>query len=246
MTVIDEASLRAPAPWPSADVMPRRVLIADGERATREALADVLGHEGLEIERADDGETLLRAIRTRPYDLLIVDIVVPGLGLEACRRIRFESDVPLLILSARDSEADRVLGLEAGADDYVGKPFSVAELLSRVRAILRRRQLDLAPVRTLLRVGDLEIDLDRHQVILDGAAVSLTPTEFRLLVLLANAPGHPFSSAAILRHLWQTDYVGDAGACKAHIFNLRRKLERNCSRPGRILTVPGVGYALQP
>jgi DNA-binding response OmpR family regulator len=246
MTMIDEPSLRAPAPWRALDATPKRVLIADGERATREALADVLGHEGLAVERVEDGETLLQAIRSRPYDLLIIDIVVPGLGLEACRRIRSENDVPLLILSGRDSEADRVLGLEAGADDYVGKPFSVAELISRVRAILRRRQLDLAPARTLLRVGDLEIDLDRHQVLLNGAVVSLTPTEFRLLVLLANAPGHPFDAQTILRHLWHSNHVGDATACKAHIFNLRRKLERNRSRPERILTVPGVGYALQP
>jgi DNA-binding response OmpR family regulator len=242
--VIDEPTV--PATFTALDGTPRRVLIAEREGPTREALADVLSHEGLIVEPADHGETVLRAIRSRRYDLLILDIVVPGLGIEACRRIRFESDVPLLILTERDSEADRVLGLEAGADDYVGKPFSVAELISRVRAILRRRQLDMAPARTLLRVGDREIDLDRHEVLLSGTPVSLTPTEFRLLALLGNAPGRPFSAQAILRHLWQTDYVGEASACKAHIFNLRRKLERDCSKPERILTVPGAGYALMP
>ena len=224
-----------------------RVLVIDPDSDTRGVLDAALVAEGLAVDLAADGCTAIDAVRDRAFELVIVDIAAPGLcGVEGCRRIRFESDVPLLILTARDSEADRVLGLEAGADDYLGKPFSLAELISRVRAILRRRQLDRGPVQARLRVGDLEIDLVRHRVAVAGHLVHLTPTEFRLLVLLAQTPGQTFSAQAILRHLWQTDYVGEASACKAHVFNLRRKIEDDYTAPARLVTVPGVGYALVP
>jgi DNA-binding response OmpR family regulator len=224
-----------------------RVLVVDADAEARDVLVAALGGEGLAVEDIADGRAAIDAVRDQVFELMIVDIAAPGLcGLEGCRRIRFESDVPLLIVTARDSEADRVLGLEAGADDYVGKPFSPAELISRVRAILRRRQLDRAPARSRLRVGDIEVDLVRHRVTVGGALVRLTPTEFRLLVLLAQAPGRAFSAQEILRHLWQTDYVGEASACKAHMFNLRRKIEDDHAAPARLVTVPGVGYALMP
>jgi DNA-binding response OmpR family regulator len=224
-----------------------RVLVVDADVEARDVLVGALSGEGLAVENIADGRAAIEAVRDRMYELVIVDIAVPGLcGLEGCRRIRFESDVPLLIVTARDSEADRVLGLEAGADDYVGKPFSPAELISRVRAILRRDELDRAPVRSRLRVGEIEIDLVRHRVSVGGAPVRLTPTEFRLLVLLAQAPGRAFSAQDILRHLWQTDYVGGASACKAHVFNLRRKIEDDHTAPLRLVTLPGVGYALMP
>jgi DNA-binding response OmpR family regulator len=224
-----------------------RVLVIDPDSDTRDVLDAALVAEGLAVDLAADGCTALDAVRDHVFELVIVDIAAPGLcGVEGCRRIRFESDVPLLILTARDSEADRVLGLEAGADDYLGKPFSLAELISRVRAILRRRQLDRGPVHARLRVGDLEIDLVRHLVAVAGHLVRLTPTEFRLLVLLAQTPGQTFSAQAILRHLWQTDYVGEASACKAHVFNLRRKIEDDYTAPARLVTVPGVGYTLVP
>jgi two-component system response regulator RegX3 len=224
-----------------------RVLVIDPDTESRGALAAALGAEGLAVEDLADGGAAIEAVRGDAFELVIVDIAAPGLcGLEGCRRIRFASDVPLLIVTARDSEADRVLGLEAGADDYVGKPFSLAELISRVRAILRRRQLDRGPARSRLRVGDIEIDLIRHRVAVRGDTVRLTPTEFRLLVLLAQAPGRAFSAQAILRQLWQTDYVGEASACKAHVFNLRRKIEEDHASPVRLVTLPGVGYALLP
>jgi DNA-binding response OmpR family regulator len=224
-----------------------RVLVVDADAQARDVLVAALGGEGLSVEDIADGGEAIDALRDDTFELVIVDIAAPGLcGLEGCRRIRFESDVPLLIVTARDSEADRVLGLEAGADDYVGKPFSPAELISRVRAILRRRELDRAPIRSRVRVGDIEIDLVRHRVSVRGGVVHLTPTEFRLLVLLAQAPGRAFSAQAILRQLWQTDYVGEASACKAHIFNLRRKIEDDYTTPARLITLPGVGYALLP
>jgi DNA-binding response OmpR family regulator len=219
-----------------------RVLIVDpdGDR-----LVGALGAEGLAVERGAEGETVLDLIRARHYDLVIGDLEMPGLGgLEGCRQLRYESDVALLILTARDSEADRVLGLEAGADDYVGKPYSLAEVISRVRALLRRRQLDVGPLQSLLRVGELEIDLVRHRVLLGGGLVTVTPTEFRLLALLARAPGRAFSAQEILRHLWETDYVGEGSACKAHVCNLRHKIERDSAHPERLVTVPGAGYAL--
>lgn len=224
-----------------------RVLVIDADADARDVLVAALGGEGLAVEDVADGRAAIDAVRAQGFELLIVDIAAPGLcGLEGCRRIRFESDVPLLIVTARDSEADRVLGLEAGADDYVGKPFSSAELISRVRAILRRRELDRAPLRSRLRVGEIEIDLVHHRVSVGDAPVRLTPTEFRLLVLLAQAPGRAFSAQDILRHLWQTDYVGGASACKAHVFNLRRKIEDDHTAPVRLVTLPGVGYALMP
>jgi DNA-binding response OmpR family regulator len=226
--------------------MSGRVLVADQDAPLRRQLADALDREGLSVDATEDGQLALERAGTQQYDLMILDISVPGLGgLEGCRQIRFESDVPLLIASARDSPADRVLGLEAGADDYVGKPFSLAEMLSRVRALLRRRRLDTGPARSIRRVGDVEIDLWRHRVLVAGEEVRLTPMEFRLLALLAEQPGRAFSAREILQALWDTDYVGQPNACKAHISNLRQKLEDDRARPRRIVTVPGGGYALQ-
>jgi DNA-binding response OmpR family regulator len=226
--------------------MSGRVLVADQDAPLRRQLADALDREGLAVDATEDGQLALERAGTQHYDLMILDIAVPGLGgLEGCRQIRSESDVPLLIASARDSAADRVLGLEAGADDYVGKPFALAEMLSRVRALLRRRRLDTGPARSIRRVGDVEIDLWRHRVRVAGEEVRLTPMEFRLLALLAEQPGRAFTAREILQALWDTDYVGQPNACKAHISNLRQKLEDDRARPRRIVTVPGGGYALQ-
>ena len=165
-------------------------------------------------------------------------------GLEACRALRNESDVPIIMLTARDDEVDRVLGLELGADDYVTKPFSTAELVSRIRAILRRRQLDRASGGAIREAGGIRIDLDQHRVDVDGMEVELTPSEFRILLLLVDRPGQVFTRWQIMEHLWQSPYVGDARACDAHIANLRRKVERTSTRPERIVTVRGIGYKL--
>jgi two-component system response regulator RegX3 len=189
-------------------------------------------------------EALELALR-EPFDLLILDLMLPGLsGTEICRRVRAESGVPIIMLTARDGEADRVLGLEIGADDYVTKPFSEVELLSRVRAILRRRELDRLGDSTVRRLGGLSIDTVRHEVVADGTPVALTPSEYNVLALLAEQPERVFSRREIMQHLWQSSYVGDERACDAHVSSLRRKIERDRLHPERIVTVPGFGYKL--
>jgi two-component system response regulator RegX3 len=152
------------------------------------------------------------------------------------------------MLTARDAEVDRVLGLELGADDYVTKPFSSAELLSRVRAILRRRELDRANGGggTIRRLGGLQIDLGRHEVLVDGERVHLTLSEFKVLSLLAEQPDNVVSRRELMQHLWASEHVGDEHACEVHISNLRRKIERDPTQPLRLLTVRGLGYKLVP
>ncbi len=168
-------------------------------------------------------------------------------GTDVCRRLRSESGVPILMLTARDAEVDVVLGLEVGADDYVTKPFSVAELIGRVRAILRRRELDRGENGAAVRdIGGLHIDFARYEVVADGRRVALTPSEFKLLALLADAPDRVFSRRQIMEHLWESSFVGDEHACDVHISNLRRKIERDPSHPERIVTVRGFGYKLAP
>jgi DNA-binding response OmpR family regulator len=214
---------------------------------SRASLAGALHREGHEVEHTGHGARAVERLRGAPLDLLIVEPAAPGMcGLEGCRRIRAESDIPLVIVSSRDSEVDRVLGLEAGADDYVGKPFSAAELLSRVRAILRRRHLDRRGPDPVRRVGDLQLDLVAHRVLVAGRSVSVTPTEFRLLAFLAAEPGRPFTPQEILRHLWRSEHVGRASACKAHVANLRGKIETQPARPRRLVTVRGAGYSVMP
>jgi two-component system response regulator RegX3 len=167
-------------------------------------------------------------------------------GTDVCRLLRAEgSAVPILMLTARDAEIDRVVGLELGADDYMAKPFSRAELVSRVRAILRRVQLDRAePTAPVRDVGGLRLDFSSHEIRVDGEPVQLTPSECKILALLAERPGEVFSRAAIMRHLWGSDHVGDEHPCDVHVSNIRHKIERDPSRPERLLTVRGAGYRL--
>jgi two-component system response regulator RegX3 len=228
--------------------MSERILVVDDEPAISDAVAYALEGEGYEVESRSDGEAALEAALSESFDLVILDLLLPKLsGTEVCRRLRSESDIPILMLTAKDAEVDRVLGLEAGADDYVTKPFSIAELVSRVRAILRRRELDRAGRGfAFKRVGSLTLDLARHNVTLDGRDVQLTPSEFRLLALLAEEPERVYSRREIMQHLWESTYVGDERACDIHISNLRRKLEGEPEKPQRILTVRGVGYRLVP
>jgi two-component system response regulator RegX3 len=151
------------------------------------------------------------------------------------------------MLTAKDAELDRVLGLELGADDYVTKPFSMAELVSRVRAILRRRDLDRSEAETAVReVGGVRIDLARHEVSVDGNPVRLTLSEFKVLALLSETPERVYTRKQVMQHLWESDYVGDEHACDVHVSNLRRKIERDPARPERVVTVRGVGYKLVP
>src|SRR5438093_133824 len=193
------------------------------------------------------GNATLEQARPRPYDLLVLDLMLPGLsGIEVCRRLREESPVPILMLTAKDGEVDRVLGLEVGADDYVAKPFSMPELVARVRALLRRRKLDSGERTTKLRVGELELDLAKHEARLADEHVPLTAFELKLLALLAAEPGHVFSRREIMAHLWNSSYVGDERACDLHVSNIRRKIERDPAQPERLVTVRGSGYKLPP
>ena len=223
-----------------------RILVADDEPDILAPLEYALGAEGWEVETVGDGEAALARALGEPFDLVILDVRMPGLsGTEVCRRLRAESGVPILMLTARDAEVDRVLGLELGADDYVTKPFSVAELVSRVRAILRRRELDRRGDPTgVVEIGGLRLDLVRHRVVVDGRTLDLTPSEFRILALLASEPERVFTRRQIMEHLWESPYVGDERACDVHVSNLRRKVERDPSNPERIVTVREVGYRL--
>jgi two-component system response regulator RegX3 len=225
-----------------------RVLLVDDERDILDPVGYALEQEGFEVRSVEDGPMALAAARSELFDVVLLDVMLPGMsGIDVCRTLRDESDVPIVMLTARDAEVDRVLGLELGADDYVTKPFSTTELVSRIRAILRRRELDRdAQSRSRIRVGGVVIDLARHVVNVDGRDVSLTPSEFRLLLLLADEPQRVFTRQQIMEHLWQTPYVGDTRASDAHISNLRRKVERNPSHPERIVTVREIGYKLVP
>jgi len=226
--------------------MTGRILIADDEQDILDTVGYGLRAEGYEVDSVTDGEAALRAAQNQPYDLVLLDVLMPKLtGTEVCRRLRADSIVPILMLTAKDAELDLVLGLEVGADDYVTKPFSVAELVGRVHAILRRCDFERSAVGAAVRrIGSLEIDLARYRVALDGRQIALTPSELKLLVFLAERPEQVYSRSQIMEHLWESSYVGDARACDVHIYNLRQKLETDPSRPERIVTVREVGYKL--
>jgi two-component system, OmpR family, response regulator RegX3 len=222
-----------------------RVLVVDDELAIRDALEYALRNEGFEVDGVADGESGLQAALETPYDVVVLDLMLPRMsGTEVCRRLRGESAVPIIMLTAKGAELDRVLGLEVGADDYVTKPFSMAELIGRIRAIMRRRDLDRSGAASVLRVGGLELDPIRHEARIDGDPKRLTPSEFKLLLLLAQEPGRVFTRREIMQHLWDSTYVGDQRACDIHISNLRQKIEDDAANPERVVTVRGVGYKL--
>jgi DNA-binding response OmpR family regulator len=221
------------------------ILLVDDEDSVQKLLTYPLERDGFRVVSARDGEEALRLFAAEPIDLVVLDIMLPKLdGLEVCRRLRITSAVPIIMLTARDAEADRVLGLEIGADDYITKPFSEVELLSRVRAILRRRELDRAGESTVRRLGGLSVDVVKHEVLADGEPVTLTPSEYNVLALLFEQPGRVFSRREIMQRLWQSTYVGDERACDAHVSTLRRKIEQDPAHPERVVTVPGFGYKL--
>ena len=224
-----------------------RILVVDDEPAIRESVGYAFAREGFEVREAGDGEEGLALAQAQPFDAIVLDVLLPDLpGTEVCRRLRAESPVPILLLTAKDAELDRVIGLELGADDYLTKPFSLAELVARVRALLRRRELDREENDTGMRrrVGGIEVDLAGHEAIVDGSPVRLTPSEFRLLALLSSRPGRVFPRRELVRELWRSAHVGDERACDTHVVNLRRKIERDPARPERLLAVRGVGYKL--
>ena len=226
-----------------------RILVADDEPSVRESVGYALRQEGFEVELASDGDDADTKIGPEvAFDLLVLDIMMPGRsGLDLCRDVRGRSPVPIILLTAKDAEVDKVVGLEVGADDYVTKPFSVRELLGRVRAQLRRRELDRASGSgdengKGIDAGEVTIDLARHLVTVRGEPVNLTRSEFQVLRLLAERPGQVFSRLEIMEELWQSEFSGDVRACDVHISNLRQKIERDAQRPELVLTVRGVGY----
>jgi DNA-binding response OmpR family regulator len=222
-----------------------RVLVVDDDPGILDVISYALQGEGFDVETAADTDDAERALE-RPFDLVVLDVMLPGgSGTELCRRLRANGDVvPVLMLTARDAETDLVVGLEAGADDYVTKPFSTAELIGRVRAMLRRREYDRSEGLSVRQVGRLKLDVTRYEAQVDDSVVQLTPSEFRILALLAERPEHVFSRREIMQHLWDSSHVGDEHACEVHISNLRRKIERDPSDPKRLLTVRGFGYKL--
>jgi DNA-binding response OmpR family regulator len=222
-----------------------RILVVEDEPTIADAVSYALRNAGYDVDAVGDGNGAIHAARTSEYDLMILDLLVPGVqGLEVARILRAESDLPIVMLTARDAESDRIAGLDIGADDYVTKPFSVTELVSRVRALLRRRELDRAPSAFVQRVGGLELDVARHEAKVDGQPLPLTRSEFRLVTLLASEPGRVFTREELVRHLWESEFVGDRRAIDVHVSNLRRKLETDPRSPRRLLTVRGVGYKL--
>jgi two-component system response regulator RegX3 len=228
-----------------------RILVADDEPSVRDAVGYALQQEGFEVTLAvdgDDADEKLGVDGDLAFDLLILDIMMPGKsGLDLCRDVRARSPVPIILLTAKDAEVDKVVGLEVGADDYVTKPFSVRELLGRVRAQLRRRELDrgasVSEAKTI-EAGSVRIDLARHLVTIRDAPVNHTRSEFQVLRLLAERPGQVFSRLEIMEELWQSEFAGDVRACDVHISNLRQKIERDPQDPELVLTVRGVGYRL--
>jgi DNA-binding response OmpR family regulator len=223
-----------------------RILTVEDDERIRTAVKLALEDEGWIVDEADNGEDALEIFARHPTDVVLIDIMLPGIdGFEVCRSIRRTSDVPIVMVTARADTHDVVAGLEAGADDYLTKPFAPKELSARIRALLRRvRSAD--PASTHLVLGDLEIMPDEGRVTLDGSEVHLTKTEFRLLVELASSPGRVFSREVLLERVWGYGYFGDGRLVDVHIRRLRTKIEADPANPRHVVTVRGLGYKLQP
>ena len=227
--------------------MSNTVLVVEDEPNLLAALKYTLEQEGYNTLTATDGESGLSVARSKNPDLVILDVMLPRLdGFEVCRILRRQSNIPILMLTARGEEADRVVGLELGADDYVTKPFSMRELLARVRNMLRRSSSPVsespAEETEVIRSGNLIVDLASHSIILDDEALAMKPREFSLIALLAANRGRAFTRDQILERLWGHDYIGDSRTVDVHIRWLREKIEPEPSQPCRIVTIRGVGY----
>ncbi|WP_306533787.1 response regulator [Geobacter sp.] len=221
-----------------------RVLVVDDEAAIRRFLRTVLDAEEFSLHLAETGHAALAAAAAVRPDLILLDLGLPDMdGVEVIRRIREWSPVPIIVLSVREREDDKVHALDAGADDYLTKPFGIAELLARMRVVLRR-SIQQAP-EPVYRIGGLEVDLPRRRVTVEGAEVQLTPTEYELLRLLVVHAGKVLTHSQILRQIWGVAYVEQPHVLRVNISNLRHKIEPDPSRPRYILTEPGVGYRLR-
>ncbi len=225
----------------------RSVLVVEDEENLLAALRYNLEHDGHSVLTASDGAKGLETARAASPDLIILDVMLPGLdGLEICRILRRESDAPILMLTAKGEEIDRVVGLELGADDYVAKPFSMRELMARVRALMRRpRSRTAGPRGETLQAGPLMLDTEAHSARLGGEELRLKPREFDLLALFMRNPGRAFTRDQILERLWGHDYIGDVRTVDVHVRWLREKIEAEPSAPARIITIRGVGYRFE-
>jgi DNA-binding response OmpR family regulator len=220
-----------------------RILVVDDEPTVREVVQHYLEREGYRVQAAEDGPAALAAFGTNVPDLMVLDLMLPGVdGLEVCRQVRAKASTPIIMLTAKGHESDRIVGLELGADDYVVKPFSPKELVARVRAVLRRTEAATSGGSEVLRVADVEVDLPRMRVAVGGRSVELTPTEFQLLAAMVREPGRVFTRGQLLDAVHGVAFESYERAVDAHVKNLRKKIEPTPGHPRYLLTVHGVGY----
>ena len=224
-----------------------RVLVVEDEESFSDALAYLLRREGYDVAVADTGPTAIEEFDRGGADLVLLDLMLPGLpGTEVCRAIRQRSNVPVIMVTAKDSEIDKVVGLELGADDYVTKPFSARELVARIRAVLRRGgDADEAPS-PAIEAGPVRMDVDRHVVTVDGQHVQLPLKEFELLEMLLRNPGRVLTRMQLIDRVWGSDYVGDTKTLDVHVKRLRSKMEPDPTTPRHLVTVRGLGYKFEP
>ncbi len=223
-----------------------RILIVEDEQSLSEPLAFLLGKEGYEVEVAADGPSALTAFDRAPADLVLLDLMLPGLpGTEVCRELRTRSAVPIIMLTAKDSEVDIVVGLELGADDYVTKPYSTRELLARMRAVLRRRVDANDADEGVLEAGSVRMDVERHSVAVNGAEISMPLKEFELLELLLRNAGRVLTRGQLIDRVWGADYFGDTKTLDVHIKRIRSKIEPDPAQPTMLVTVRGLGYRFE-
>ena len=225
----------------------RRILLVEDEKTIREAVVAYLEREGYWVTPAEDGEVALIEFEKHRFDLVVLDLMLPKVpGEVVCERIRERSDVPIIMLTAKGQEEDRISGLELGADDYLVKPFSPRELVARVRALLRRAHVEVEPQRDKLVYGPLEIDVSAHRVILGGEEIELTASEFKLLLTLSRYPGRVYSRMELVEKVLGYDFEGYERTIDSHVKNLRAKLNDDPRSPTFIHTVHGVGYRFEP
>jgi len=229
--------------------MAETILVVEDEPALQETLAYNLLRQGYQVELAENGQKGLELARNNKPDLVILDVLLPILdGFDVCRILRQESNVPILILTARDEEIDRVIGLELGADDYLTKPFSMREFLARVKALLRRVRLDRTETsngevsKDIFIFGDMELDLSRREVRISGQPIAFKPKEYDLLLFLARNKGKVLSRELIMERVWEWDFSGGSRTVDVHVRWLREKIEKDSTNPQRIITVRGAGY----
>ncbi len=224
-----------------------RIMVVEDEESFSEALSFMLKREGYEVEVAGDGNLAVDVFDQRGADLILLDLMLPGLsGLEVCRMIRSKSQVPIIMLTAKDGEIDKVVGLEMGADDYVTKPFSSRELLARVRSVLRRHGEVEELLPATVEAGPVRMDIDRHVVTVRGASVSMPLKEFDLLELLVRNSGRVLTRSQLIDRVWGADYVGDTKTLDVHVKRLRAKVEEDPGNPIHLVTVRGLGYKFEP